>query len=87
MLDVLSVFYEFQSTLNGGGKGEVFLIYDNITTFCQVIGSVADVLFRIVASGNLTLCPCVDIYTRGWLSSCRDQLRLYYKSTHRQRYT
>jgi hypothetical protein len=27
-----------QSTLNGGGKGEVFYINDNITTFCQIIG-------------------------------------------------
>ena len=44
-----------QSTLNGGGKGEVFKIDNNITTFCQVIGSVVDVLSRIV--DRWTYCP------------------------------
>jgi hypothetical protein len=38
-----------QSTLNVGGKVKIFLIFDNITKVGQIIGSVTDVLSRIVA--------------------------------------
>jgi hypothetical protein len=37
-----------QSTLNVGGKVKIFLIFD-INKVGQIIGSVADVLSRIVA--------------------------------------